>query len=99
MFRQPTVEIKPWMRPTYLALTTLLGVIASYGLHAAIEIQYLRWAEQNHQVITWTRHFGLGWCALPSAVQYGLFIVGLFGGWLIGRVWWRIVYIERRWAT
>lgn len=87
-----------WKRPLYITLTTLLGVILSYGLHAVIELWYLSYAEQQHLTIVWTKHLGLGWCALPGAVQYGLLALGIIGGWLMGRVWWRWVYVEgRRW--
>ncbi len=83
-------------RRVYIALATLLGIIASYGVHAAVELWYLRWAQDNGHVITWTKHFGLCLCALPPVVQYGLFVLGAVGGFLAGRVWWRWVYVEGR---
>lgn len=98
MFRQPPPGPQPrWKRPLYLALTTLLGLITSYGIHAVVELWYLRYLEQSGRLIVWHQHFVLGLCALPDFVQYGLLVLGLIGGWLLGRVWWRWVYIERRW--
>lgn len=86
------------MRPTYLALSIVLGVVFSYGLHAVTEILYLRWAETRSLEVVWYTHFGKGLCALHPIVQYGLLLFGVIGGWLVGRVWWRLVYVERRWS-
>lgn len=89
-----------WKHSLYLSLTTLLGLIVSYGLHAVGELWYLDQAQRHGWVIKWTQHFGLGACALPVWWQYGLVVAGLVGGWLVGRVWWRWVYIEhRRWRS
>lgn len=87
-----------WKRPLYLGLTTLLGVMVSYVLHAVVEVWYLSAAETRGWDVRWTKHLGLGLCALPVAAQYGLLATGLIGGFLMGRVWWRWVYVERRWG-
>lgn len=89
----PTTQ-PAWKRPVYLACTILLGIILSYGVHAILEIAYLRWAENTGHVITWYTHFGLGSCALHPVVQYGLLATGIVWGWLTGRIWWRWVYVE-----
>lgn len=85
-------------RALYLTLTTLLGIIVSYGVHALVELWWLSYAQKQGLAITWTQHFGHGLCALPPVAQYGLFILGAIGGFLTGRVWWRWVYREgKRW--
>lgn len=89
---QPT-----WKRPVYLSLATLLGLIISFGFHAVIELWYLSYAQSHNLAIHWTQHFGLGSCSLPTWVQYGLPVLGLVGGFLLGRTWWQWVYVERRW--
>ncbi len=83
-------------RTVYLCLATLLGVVASYGVHALAELWYLRWADRSGNAIVWTKHFGVGQCALPWFAQYGLLAAGIVGGYLLGRVWWRMVYVEHR---
>ncbi len=96
MFRSIPLGPQPtWKRPLYLALTTLLGLILSFGAHAMIEMWYLRWAETNHAIVVWTN--ALGSCSLPLWFQILLPILGLVGGYFQGRVWWRLVYVERRW--
>jgi len=83
-------------RTVYLALSMALGIIVSYGVHAVVELWYLGWAETKGRTVVWASHFGAGQCALPWCVQYGLLAAGVVAGFLIGRVWWRIVYVEHR---
>ena len=88
-----------WYHTLYLVLWVALGVLLSFVLHALVELWYLASAEKAGTVdsLVWTKYAGLGSCALPAVVQYGLFGAGLIGGFLLGRVWWRLVYVERRW--
>lgn len=85
-------------RSVYLVLTTVLGVITSFGVHAAVEYSYLSWTDRAGRTVHWYPQLGGGLCALNPIVEYGLLAAGLVGGFIVGRVWWRIVYIEhRRW--
>jgi len=98
-FKHDIAKTQPaWKRPLYIALATFLGVLLSYLAHALIESSYLSYAEKNNLTVTWTMHFGVGSCALPPVVQYGLFVVGLIGGFFLGRLWWNTVYVTGKWA-
>lgn len=77
----------------YLSASTILGLILSFLAHALIEISYLSWAERQGRVVTF-----YGGCALPAALQALLLVLGAVGGFLLGRFWWRMVYVERVWA-
>jgi hypothetical protein len=35
-------------------------------------------------------------CYQPPYLQYGLLAYGLIGGYFLGQMWWRIVYVEKR---
>ncbi|MCX6792812.1 MAG: hypothetical protein NTY12_02205 [Candidatus Falkowbacteria bacterium] len=77
----------------YLTASVVLGLLLSLILHALIEINYLHWAlSQNHDV----RYYG--GCALPPLLQGILWILGAVGGFFMGKSWWRIVYVDRKWA-
>jgi len=71
----------------YLILFTILGILFSFIAHAVIEILYLKYATH----VNWS-----GGCALPDWLKYGLPILGAIGGFLLGRIGWRIVYVEKR---
>lgn len=100
MFRKPdlTRPQPKWKRPLYLILTTLLGLLLSIGAHAVLETWYLDRAAARGWTIVWSSPFGIGDCALPVWVQLSLPLVGLVGGWSVGRIWWRYVYVDGRWG-
>ncbi|MFA6043062.1 MAG: hypothetical protein WCV85_01715 [Patescibacteria group bacterium] len=77
----------------YLLAALSLGVVLSFLVHAGIETAYLSWAGSAGKTVTW-----YGGCALHPVIQVGLVIVGAVSGFFLGRFWWRLVYIERRWA-
>ncbi|MEK7570580.1 MAG: hypothetical protein AAB515_04070 [Patescibacteria group bacterium] len=85
----------------YLAVTTALGILLSYLVHAGIEAAYLAWAESAGREVTWyggpLDTLGAS-CALHPVIQVGLIVLGAIGGFLLGRYWWRLVYVERKWA-
>lgn len=77
----------------YLIASTLLGIMLSLIVHIISETLYLNWAVGAGRHITW-----FGGCALHPAIQIGLTLLGAAGGFFIGRLWWRLVYIEHIWA-
>ncbi|MFA6306484.1 MAG: hypothetical protein WCV70_02230 [Patescibacteria group bacterium] len=77
----------------YLFAATILGVLLSFIAHAVIEINYLNSVLSQGRTV---RFYGN--CALPPALSILLLILGAVGGFLLGRVWWRLVYIDRVWA-
>ena len=80
----------------YYISATLLGVLLSLLAHAAIEYVYLNQAMSRGFKVKWVT-FGSGaGCALPLWLQASLLLVGIIGGLLLGRRWWRIIYIEKR---
>ncbi|MBU1131572.1 hypothetical protein KJ840_05580 [Patescibacteria group bacterium] len=80
----------------YITLSVILGTILSFLAHALIEKWYLSWAQNNNHQIIWVSAFGKGLCALPFWLNYGLLIIGVIGGYFLGKIWWRVVYIEKR---
>ncbi len=75
----------------YLISATILGVLLSFIAHALIEMAYLSWAYKNNYAVTF-----YGGCALPWELQIGLVLAGIVGGFLLGRWWWRLVYVEKK---
>lgn len=84
-------------RTIYLLLAALLGLLLSGIAHAVIEIVSLNTAVNNASPVVW-RHYldGAFSCSLPPVAFYGLPVLGIVGGFLTGRVWWRWVYVEKR---
>ncbi len=77
----------------YLMTATILGVLLSFLVHAFVEIKYLNWLESQNLTVTF--YYG---CALPPIFSGGLLLAGAVGGLMLGRLWWRLVYVDRVWA-
>ncbi len=93
MFFNAAPNPTPAKHVIYLVASTLLGIFLSLIVHAIAETLYLKWATDAERSIIW-----YGGCALHPAIQIGLIILGALGGFSIGRLWWRLVYIDRIWA-
>ncbi len=76
-------------------LVILLMLVFSFLLHAVAEIWYLGWAKDNNYDVSWTLLPGVGLCALPWYILYGLPIIAIIGGFWLGNFWWKIVYGKR----
>ncbi len=71
-----------------------LGLLLSFMIHAAIEIWYINRllaTGRPPQPSSLVHN-----CFLPSSLQIILLLAGLVGGYFLGRIWWRIIYIEHR---
>ena len=77
----------------YLIAAVILGLLLSFIVHAFIEIKYLNWALGRGEIVSF--YYG---CALPPMLSGGLWLFGAIGGFLLGRFWWRLVYVDRVWA-
>ena len=75
---------------TYLIVATFLGLVLSFIVHALIEMGYLRWADSQGLLVPF-----YGGCALTPELQIGLWVAGAIGGFLLGRLGWQKVYIEK----
>jgi len=82
-------------KSVYIIITSVLGLLLSFIVHAIIEVKYLDWLETQGLRAHWYGIFGKS-CALPPLFNYSLFITGvLFGIWL-GFIWWDLVYVKRK---
>ena len=80
---------------TYLLAATFLGVLLSFLVHALIEMPVIWLLTSNFETfslgLTWSQ-----WYTVHTVFGIVLFLVGIIGGFQLGRYWWRILYIEQR---
>lgn len=80
----------------YISLTIFLGLLLSFILHALAEVFYLNYAFANNLKIEASYFLGVGWCALPIWVQYTFPVLGIAGGYFLGKYWWNLVYVKKK---
>ncbi len=85
------MEIK---KTIYIILTMFLGLLLSFLAHAGIETWYIDNLLKQGVVPkanSLTPH-----CFLPLVLQIILSLLGLIGGYFLGKFWWRIIYVEKK---
>jgi hypothetical protein len=92
MFLRPPGEPTKLKKIVYLIAATFLGLMLSFIAHAFIEMGYLSWAEKKGVTVAF-----LNGCTLSPLLQVTILGVGVIGGYLLGRLWWRKIYIEKVW--
>lgn len=89
------VELQSFKRAVYIAAFVVLGILLSFLAHAGIEIWYIGRLIANFK----TYGFGLSWSQWVMIHHIGailLFLFGAIAGFLQGRFWWRVIYVEKR---
>lgn len=79
----------------YIALFMVLGIILSFIVHAVVEIVMITLLEKEFE----TFNLGLSWVEWYLVHDIGavvLFILGVSLGYIQGKHWWRVIYIEKR---
>lgn len=86
MFHFPAAGPQPtWKRPVYLATTIVLWML----LGVFVQIILLVFVDRDEQSSTFSI---TTWWRLALVIAFGIL------GYFIGRLWWRLVYVERRWG-
>ncbi len=79
----------------YISLFTFLGILVSFIIHAAIEIPVINLLVSDFD------KYGLGftwkeWYLIHHIVSAILLLLGVALGYLQGKHWWKIIYVEKR---
>lgn len=80
----------------YIALFTVLGVLVSTLLHAGIEIPLL--AMMENQVMTGDSFLADHWWLIHGLGGQLLWLAGAVVGFILGRKFWQILYVEKRYG-
>lgn len=84
-------------RIIYILAFTFLGLLVSTLLHAAIEMPTL-WLISG-DIETYGNSFvWQHWSVLHQTVGGLLWLLGALAGYLCGRHFWRVIYIEKRYG-
>ena len=75
-------------RFVYIFLWVVLGIIISTIIHALIEIPVLKYLVSG---LNWSQ-----WQIIHDIGSVILFVLGILGGCLAGKYWWRIIYFDKK---
>lgn len=81
----------------YIILFTALGILLSFLVHALTESIIIALLTRNFDRYS----LGLSWQQWFIVHYYGsiiLFVLGVIFGFLQGRLWWRIIYVEKKFS-
>lgn len=81
----------------YIGAFTLLGVLVATLVHAAIEMPLL--SVMENQLMTGRSVLADNWWLIHGWGGKLLWVGGAFSGYLAGRRFWRILYVEKRYGT
>jgi hypothetical protein len=80
----------------YIICTIVLCLLLASIAHSLIEMWYIEWLLARSIAPT---PGALGYrCFLPLPLAIFLPLAAIVGGWFLGNIWWRIIYVERRFA-
>lgn len=79
----------------YILCFIVLGVLVSFLVHAAIEIPII-----NFLVSDFDRYsLGLSWAQWQMVHDVGtvvLLILGIIVGYIQGKYWWQVIYVQKK---
>lgn len=81
----------------YIASFAFLGVLVSTLVHAAIEIPLL--SVMENQLMTGSSFLADNWWFIHGWGGKLLWLGGVVGGYIAGRRFWQILYVEKRYGT
>ena len=82
----------------YIGLFILLGLLISLLLHGLIEIYILNRIVNNFDVFE-GGFIWQNWPLIHRAGSLTLTVMGVVGGWAVGRHFWEVLYVEKRYGN
>lgn len=91
MFINADLKTSRLKHSVYLIAASIFGVFINYFIIVATQVIYLQWILHSDKNIIWYS----GYPPYPVLI-YGFLLAGALWGFIAGRYWWRIIYIEHK---
>ncbi len=84
-------------RVIYVTAFTILGVLFQFLIHGLVETWYVNLLVKDYAA------YGLGlswndWYLIHDIIAIVLALTGLVAGPIMGRYWWKQIYVLKRWS-
>ena len=93
MFSRTVGQPTQLKKVVYIFAWVVLGLLLSLLLHAYIEVKYIHWLLSHGKEVQF-----YGNCTLSPALQIAILLLGVVGGFFLGRFFWKKIYVDRAWA-
>ncbi|MFA5871215.1 MAG: hypothetical protein WC858_00680 [Parcubacteria group bacterium] len=81
---------------TYIFLVIILTELLSMLGYGLLEMKFIVIMYGRNLPIQEEHIMGIFYTALPVRIFWSFLLFGIILGYLLGKSWWRIVYVERR---
>lgn len=79
----------------YISAFVFLGILASFLIHAVVEITIIKLIVSN--LDRWGIWLPWGsWLLIHYTGSIVLLLLGIFFGYKQGKHWWRVIYVEKK---
>ncbi|MBP6859910.1 MAG: hypothetical protein KBC69_04840 [Candidatus Magasanikbacteria bacterium] len=92
LFHKTPPTPTPTKKIIYLISWVVLGALLGFLAYIFIEIKYISWIVAHDTTIV-----SFNDKVIWPLLHFGLLLLGAIGGYFLGRMWWRKVYIEKYW--
>jgi hypothetical protein len=80
----------------YVILAVFLGKLMGFLTFEILSLKFVRILMRRGLPVEFHQIFWFVWSPLPSFLYWTLIWAGAIGGFFLGLVWWRIIYVEKR---
>jgi hypothetical protein len=80
----------------YVFLAVTLGKLLGFLTFELLTLKFVRILEKRGLPVQFDQIFWFVWSPLPAYLYWTLIYAGVVGGFFLGLIWWRIVYVEHR---
>jgi len=91
VFINPSLKTSKLKRGVYLIASAIFGILINYFALFAIQIFILQWMLHSDKNVIWYSGYPPTLILLIS-----FFLIGATWGFMAGRYWWKIIYIEHK---
>jgi len=79
----------------YVVAFTVFGILVSFILHAMLEVWYIDLLREDYPTFSFGWSWGT-WYTIHHVGTVLLLLLGVLSGYVQGRYWWRVLYLEGR---
>jgi hypothetical protein len=92
------IKINKWSlkKIIYVFLVVVLGKLLGFLAFELLTLKFVGILEKRGLPVEFDQIFWFVYSPLPAYLYWTLIYAGVVGGFFLGLIWWRLVYVEKR---